>query len=174
MRLAAIGDVREFDAGGRFQDFRDQVMRRADADAADPQFVGLGLGARHHLREAADAGGLAGAERIDAVAGEPDRLEVAQQIDVGLRLYRGIGGVGARGLQERMAVRLRLLYPDRADAAGRTRHVLHHDRLSQKPFHAGLSDPHRPVGGSAGRERHDDLDRLCGEALRDSSARQRQ
>ena len=99
----------------RLQHLGDQMMRGADADAADRQLAGLGLGARDHLGEGLDAELLAGAERIDAVAGLADRNEIAKQIDIGVGLHRGVGGVRARGLQKRMAVRLRLLDAQRAD-----------------------------------------------------------
>ena len=103
---------------------------------------------------------LAGAERVDAVAGLADRNEVANEIDVALRLHRRVGGVRARGLQERIAVRLGLLDALRAEAASRARHVLDDDRLAERLLHAALRDPHRGIGRPARRERHDDLDGL--------------
>ena len=51
-RLAAIGHVGQLDAGRRLQHLGDQMMRRADADAADLEFAGLGLGARDRPRRA--------------------------------------------------------------------------------------------------------------------------
>jgi hypothetical protein len=60
------------------------------ADAADLQLVGLGLGAGDDFGQRRRAKLLAGAERVDAVAGLTDRNEIAQQIDVGLRLDRGV------------------------------------------------------------------------------------
>ena len=151
--------------GGRLQHLGDQVMRGADADAADLEFAGLGLGALNDLGQSRRAKLLAGAKRIDAVAGLADRNEVAQEIDVALRLHRGVGGVRARSLQQRIAVRLGLPDALRAETAGRARHVLDDDGLAERFFHPALRDPHRGIGRPARRERYDDLDRLAGEGL---------
>ena len=43
-RFATIGHVGQLDAGRGFQHLGDEVMGRADADAADLELIGLGLG----------------------------------------------------------------------------------------------------------------------------------
>ena len=114
--------------------------------------LGLALAIRNEVGERLDAALLAGAQRIDAVAGLADRFEIAKKIDVRLRLHRGIGLVRACGLQQRVAIRIGLLDALSANLARSARDILDDQRLAERLLHAALRDPHRGVGGPARAE----------------------
>lgn len=149
----------EVDGGRGFEHFGDEMVSRANADAADLQFARLRFGERDDLGQRLGTEGRARDQRIDAVAGLPDRDEVAAQIDTRGRAHGRHGGVRACGLQQRVAVGFGLQDAREPDLAGGTAHVLDDERLAEALFHPALRRPHHDVRGPAGRKRNDDPDR---------------
>jgi hypothetical protein len=88
---------------------------------------------------------------------------------------RAVGGIGRVGAHhQRVAVGWRRRDGGSAELAAGARPVVDDDRLLQDLLQLGAKAARGEVGGAAGGEGHDDLDRLAGERLRKGFRRRSQ
>jgi hypothetical protein len=97
-----------------------------------------------------------------------DRREVAHRVVRHLREERDVHRVRSEAAhRQRVAIRWRFRHCIRADVPARAGAVFDHDRLAPGFGDPRSDQPRIQVGDAAGRERHDDFDRLRRIGLRD-------
>ena len=161
-----VRHVHQVGAAQRFEQFARHMVRRAGAGRRIVEAARLRLRQRDEFLQV-----LRLHRRVDhhdqvGVVDPRHRHEVAHQRERLVGHERLVDRVGVRHRQQRVAVGRRLRDLVGADDRSGARLVLDHDRLLQRlgEILAELAGEH--VGGTAGAERHDDLDRLRRKVLR--------
>jgi hypothetical protein len=139
-----------------------QVRRRSEAGVGevDLALVGLeplqelGVGVRRQ-RRLAD-------QRHRHLVDHAEVLEVFQRLVLQVAVQRGRGGDAGVGQQQGVAIRCRLRHLGGTQRAAGAADVLHDERRVQRLAHRFGEVARHLVGGAAGREGHDDGDRLVG------------
>ena len=160
-----VRQMGELDARPFGESLRVVVIVAADADAgiADLARIGFRVGDELGIGLGREAFGGGGQHERD-LAQPRHHQDILVIVDLELLLVddgREHVGSGIADLQ-RVAVGLRARHVlDGEDAKG-ARLVLDHHRLAENRPHMLADDAHHDVGGAAGPERHDDLDRFRG------------
>ena len=158
---AAVGHMRDLDAGLLAEHRHREMAERADADGGVFHRAGICLAGSDHVGN--------GLVRPLGIRGEDVRRgadqEHRQQIlfDIQPRLFedRGDHCVRVEGHQKRRAVRRAFRDLDGAERAGRARLVLHQHGAAELGLQMGLQQPRQRVGGASRRERHHQRHVLC-------------
>ena len=166
-RATLVRHVQQVDAGGRLEKLGGKMRRRAAAGGRVRELAGRLLGERDELLQRAR--GHARVHRGDdgAARYQADRRKGALRVVREIAIQCGRDGERARAaVKERVAVRRRLCGGGRADGAASARAVVDDDGLAESLGELLADEAADDVGRPARRERHDEMDRLRGIALR--------
>ena len=169
---APVGHVHDIDAGGQLEQFAGEMRQAADAGGGEIEFPGLGLGERDQLLHVA-GGNVAGDDKHFRHRGhQRDGRKVLRHV-VGHLFHRRVDDQCARAHDaDGVAVGGCLCDRIGAEHTRLTAAIVDHNRLLHDFRHALADQARDDVVRPAGWERHDQLDRFCGEILRRSKRRQ--
>ena len=160
-RGAAIGDVRHLDPGLVGKQLGDEMVGAADAGGAVIQRARLALRQRHQLGDSLHAERRVHHQDIGIGRGHADRHQVLFRIvgefRVDARVDRDRTGLTE---QQRVAVRIGALDDLGADAAIAAAAIFDHEGLAERVADFLADDARGRVRRAAGRERHDQPDRV--------------
>jgi hypothetical protein len=155
---AAIRHVPHVDAGHRFEHFGRDVRDRSDPARSEIEFPGIGLCIGDQFRNAVHRDRRIDLEHVGHAEDAGNGSEVMQEIEFQIPVKRGIGRIGGRREQERVAVGRRFRDEFGADVAAGARFIVEHERLAEffrKPLRKHASDH---VGRAARRKSKHDVD----------------
>ena len=162
-RRAAIGHQRGLEAELGVEHRARHMGDRADAGMAVAQLVAVGLEVGEELLEVLGRGVLLGDDRLRRVVGDADLLEAGRRVVLEVGVERGRRRLRAHVADaEGVAIGRRRGDARHARRAAGAADVLDHQLLAQRARHVLAEDARDDVGGPAGRERHDHVDRLIG------------
>ena len=166
-RRAAIGNVHDVDLGLDLEQFGRQVGDRAGAGRREADLAGIGAGVGDELLQRVHADRRVNGQHLGDAHHQREQGEVLLPVERHLAGHERHDGERGRPVDaDRVAVGRALgdrVDPGHAAGAGA---VLDHDLLAELGAHAVAQVTPEQIGGTAGRERHDELDRPVGECLR--------
>ena len=164
---AAVGEVEQVGAGHALEQLAAQMDRGAVAARRHVQLARIRARVADQVGDVLDAGGLrlgrVHHQHVRHPGHHRDRRQVLERVEWHLRIERRIDRLRAdRAHQQRVAVGRRLRDEVGAEVAAGTRLVVDDEGLAERLAELRRERARQDVGGAAGRERHDDADRLRG------------
>jgi hypothetical protein len=151
--------MRDLDSADDLEELAGKMRRRTDTGARIIELVRIGFGTRDQGGDRIDAEPGIDQNRIWRSPEFGDRREILVGIVGNFCVETGIDDVGARGDQQRVAVRLGVGHSADPDVAARSRLVLNDESTANGIAEVRSENARHGVGRAAGCKRHDDFDR---------------
>ena len=173
-RRAAIGHVNDVDLRRQLEQFAGEMRQATNAGGGKIEFAGLRFRKRDEFSHAFGGNVACNDEHLRHGHDQRDRREILAHV-VGDLFHRGADGQGARA-HDPDGVAVGICFGDRIGAqhAGLSAAIVDQDRLPCELRHPLTDHARDDVVRAAGRERHDQPDRLSREILRGGHGRQQQ